>query len=333
MLSEDMVSSNEIHSYEVPVKTRYSTGKSLEIPQVHETKKPYIVVAIPAFNEEIAIGSMVLRSRKYADKVIVVDDGSKDRTAEIANMAGAEVIHHFINRGKGAAIKDAFEYATKANADILVLIDGDGQHNPDEIPVLLAPILKGEVDMVNGSRFLANVGNHVPKYRRFGLEVLTMATNAGTQMNITDTQNGFRAFSKKTFNSFSFGQSGMAIESEMLMDAAKSEMRIKEVPIDVRYDVDHASTYNPFKHGITVLGQIISIISVRRPLIFFCIPGAILLIVGMIAAFMTFSNFNATHSISIYYALIGALFVTIGIFSVFTGLILNAIQTTSERTH
>ncbi len=119
-----------------------------------------------------------------------------------------------------------------------MLIDGDGQHDPDEIPVLLAPILKGEADMVNGSRFLAQNGNHVPAYRRVGQEVLTMATNAGSHSNITDTQNGFRAFSKKTFNSFSFGQSGMAIESEMLMDASKAELRIKEVPIDVRYDVE-----------------------------------------------------------------------------------------------
>jgi glycosyltransferase involved in cell wall biosynthesis len=326
MLSEDIVNSNEIHSYEVPVKTRYSTGDVLESPQMHEPKKPYIIVAIPAFNEEIAIGSMVLRSRKYAVKVVVVDDGSKDRTAEIANMAGAEVIHHFNNRGKGAAIKDAFDYAKKARADILVLIDGDGQHNPDEIPVLLAPILKGEAEIVNGSRFLANIGNHVPKYRRFGQEVLTMATNAGTQMNITDTQNGFRAFSKKTFDCFSFGQNGMAIESEMLIDAARSDMKIIEVPIDVRYDIENSSTFSPLRHGLIVLGHVISLISQRRPLLFFCVPGAISLIIGMAAIFITFTNFNATHNISVYYAMTGAFCIILGLFSTFTGLILNAIQ-------
>jgi len=123
------------------------------------TNKPFVVVAIPAFNEEIAIGSVVLRSLKYADKVIVVNDGSKDRTAEIAKMAGADVIEHTTNGGKGAAIKDAFDYAKFVNADILVLIDGDGQHNPDEIPVLLAPILKGEADFVNGSRFINGNGH------------------------------------------------------------------------------------------------------------------------------------------------------------------------------
>ncbi len=337
MLSDDIAIANE-HQPRVKTKneltgTHLFTGKALESPLARAINKHLIIVAIPALNEEVAIGSMVLRSRKYADKVVVIDDGSKDRTAEIARMAGAEVILHMNNGGKGAAIKDAFIYAKKMNADILVLIDGDGQHNPDEIPVLLAPILKGEADMVNGSRFLVNSGNHVPAYRRFGQEVLTMATNAGTQMNITDTQNGFRAFSRKTFNCFSFDQSGMAIESEMLMDAAKAEMRIKEVPIDVRYDVANASTYNPFKHGIVVLGRIISIISERRPLMFFCVPGAALLFIGMIATFLTFSSFNATHVISLYYAMTGALCVTIGIFSSFTGLILNAIQTTSIRAH
>jgi glycosyltransferase involved in cell wall biosynthesis len=289
-------------------------------------KKPFVIVAIPAYNEEVAIGSVVLRSLKYADKVIVVNDGSKDRTAEIAKMAGADVIEHTTNSGKGAAVKDAFDYAKFVNADILVLIDGDGQHNPDELPVLLAPILEGEADLVNGSRFVNGNGHNVPKYRRLGQEVLTIATNTGTKLNITDTQNGFRAFSKKTFDCFSFHQKGMAIESEMLMDAANSEMRIKEVPINVKYDVAKASTYNPIKHGFNVLGHVISLVSQRRPLLFFCVPGALLLIIGIATAFMTFDIFNNTRNISILYAVITAMSVTIGTFSVFTGFILNAIR-------
>jgi glycosyltransferase involved in cell wall biosynthesis len=334
MLSEDVAAAKDYGSLkiinEANIKTHISVNEVPKIASAHIANKPFVVVAVPAFNEEVAIGSVVLRSKKYADKVIVIDDGSKDHTAEIAISAGAEVVPHFNNGGKGAAIKDAFTYAKKVNADILVLIDGDGQHNPDEIPVVIAPIMKGDADMVNGSRFLVQNGNHVPAYRRLGQEVLTFATNAGTNMHITDTQNGFRAFSKKTFDCFSFGQSGMAIESEMLMDAAKAEMRIKEVPIDVRYDVAKASTYNPIKHGLTVLGHIISLISERRPLLFFCVPGVILLAIGMVAAFMTFDSFNNTRNISIYYAMIGSACVIIGIFSSFTGLILNAITSTKK---
>ncbi len=285
-----------------------------------------VMVAIPAYNEEVAIGSIVLRSRKYADKVVVVDDGSVDKTAEIARMAGAEVISHKINEGKGAAIRDAFEYAKKTNTDILVLIDGDGQHNPDEIPLLLSPILNGEADVVNGSRFVNGNGRNVPRYRRLGQEVLTLATNTGTKMHITDTQNGFRAFSRKTFGCFGFRQNGMAIESEMLMDAANAEMRIKEVPIDVRYDVAKASTYNPITHGFVVLGSVISLISQRRPLMFFCVPGALVFVIGLFFAFLTFDAFNVTRNISIFYTMTTVTCIIVGTFSTFTGFILNAIQ-------
>lgn len=284
-----------------------------------------IIVAIPCFNEEIAIGSVVLRSQKYTDKVLVIDDGSKDKTAEIARIAGAEVIVHDTNQGKGAAIRDAFGYAKKTNADILVLIDGDGQHNPDEIPLLLGPITKGEADITNGSRFLVKNGNTVPGYRRIGQEVLTEATNIGAKLKITDSQNGFRAFSKKSFNCFSFRQNGMAIESEMLIDAAQAGLMIKEVPINVRYDVD-GSTMNPVSHGFVVLNPIIGLISQERPLLFFGVPGAMLLIIAAVFCLMVLDVFNATKVVAVGYSLIFMLCTILGIFSIFTGLMLWSIQ-------
>ncbi len=125
MMSPDVAIDNDNQS---SLKSKNDTSLGVKTPKtlndvlersIMRSAKPYVIVAIPAFNEEIAIGSMVLRSRKYADKVIVIDDGSKDRTAEIASMGGAEVIPHLNNGGKGAAIKDAFEYAKKAKADIL----------------------------------------------------------------------------------------------------------------------------------------------------------------------------------------------------------------------
>ncbi len=302
-----------------------SVNDSIEGSIKRSVNRPFIIVGIPAFNEEVAIGSMVLRARKYADKVIVIDDGSIDKTTDVAMTAGAHVVSKKNNGGKGAAIKDAFEYAKKVKADILVLIDGDGQHNPDEIPSLLAPIINGDADIVNGSRFLNNTKNHVPAYRRVGQEVLTLATNFGTKMHITDSQNGFRAFSKKSFECFTFKQNGMAIESEMLMDASKAKMRIREVPIDVRYDVN-GSTYNPIMHGLSVLGRVISIISERRPLIFFCVPGAVLLFIGLMATFEMFDIFNITRNISVYYAMVSSSCVILGVTSIFTGFILNAIQ-------
>jgi len=306
---------------------RHAHQRKIDTPTSEKlaVKRPKVLVAIPCYNEEIAIGTVVLKSLQHVDDVVVIDDGSKDMTAEIASMAGAEVVVHTQNQGKGAGIRHAFEYAQEADADILVLIDGDGQHNPDEIPRLIEPIIKGEADMVNGSRFLVKGGHHVPKYRRVGQEVLTIATTAGGSTGITDSQNGFRAFSKKTFGAFSFQQDGMAIESEMLMDAAKANLKIAEVQINVRYDVA-GSTYNPISHGFSVLGSIVKLISQKRPLLFFGIPGLIVLIGGTTMLFLVLTIFNETSKFSIGYTMVGMLGTLLGTFSVYTGLTLSSIQ-------
>jgi len=312
-----------LHGYSIVVNHDAKAPRALNL--VAQTEEPFIVVAIPAYNEEISIGSVVLRSLKYADKVIVINDGSKDKTSEIAKLAGADVIEHAANGGKGLAIKDAFDYAKNAKADILVLIDGDGQHNPDEIQSLLAPIVNGEAEIVNGSRFINCNKHNVPRYRRIGQEILTRATNAGTKLNITDTQNGFRAFSRKTFDCFSFQENGMAIESEMLMDAARARLRIKEVPINVRYDVQ-GSTYNPVSHGVSVLGKIISIVSQRRPLLFFGVPGVLLSLIGFVSFLVVLTSFNSTRNIEVGSTLITVLCIMLGVLGIFTSFILNAIE-------
>jgi len=114
------------------------------------------LILIPAYNEELTVGSVVALARKYGD-VLVVDDGSTDRTSEIAQRAGAVVIRHPVNRGKGAALKTGFEYALSREYEVVVTLDADGQHNPDEIPLLMEPIIRGEADLVIGSRYLNDV--------------------------------------------------------------------------------------------------------------------------------------------------------------------------------
>ena len=226
---------------------------------VKSTAPQNVTVILPAYNEEISIGSVVLLARYYADSVIVVDDGSSDRTAEIAKKAGAEVIIHEANKGKGAALKTGFAAADDLGADIIVTMDSDGQHNPAEIPKLVDPIIKGEADMVNGSRYLNGLDKNTPSYRRVGQTILDGATKLNSGLQITDSQSGFRAFSASTKNVFRFKAQGMAIESEMLADAGKSGLRIAEVEIGVRYDVD-CSTVNPIKHGFGVLFMILKFI-------------------------------------------------------------------------
>ena len=212
------------------------------------------IAIIPAYNEEVAISAIVKRSLKFVDYVLVVDDGSTDRTSQIAKDAGARVIKHYNNLGKGVSLKDAF--AEVRGYDIVVTIDGDGQHNPNEMPELMRPIREGRADIVNGSGYL-NGSDDASAYRRAGLRVLDIATNITSGTHVTDSQSGFRAFSGKTIPYFRFRDTGFGIESEMLADAAENNFRILEVPITVRYDVENPSTNGPVNHVMGVLFKII----------------------------------------------------------------------------
>lgn len=212
-----------------------------------------VVAIIPAYNEEKALADVIGKTLEHVDEVIVVDDGSSDKTSEVAIEAGARVIKHSVNLGKGEALKSGF----KAIGDdsIIITIDGDGQHNPSEIPDLVRPIIEDGADLVNGSRYMNGPEENTPAYRRVGQKVLDIATNISAGTKVTDSQSGFRAFSPKSKNVFRFKDTGFGIESEMLVDAAESGLKIVEVPITVRYDLD-GSTKDPITHGVGVLFNI-----------------------------------------------------------------------------
>ena len=212
-----------------------------------------VVAIIPAYNEEKALADVIGKTLEHVDEVIVVDDGSSDKTSEVAIEAGARVIRHSVNLGKGEALKSGF----KAIGDdsIIITIDGDGQHNPSEIPDLVRPIIEDGADLVNGSRYMNGPEENTPAYRRVGQKVLDIATNISAGTKVTDSQSGFRAFSPKSKNVFRFKDTGFGIESEMLVDAAEAGLKIVEVPITVRYDLD-GSTKDPITHGVGVLFNI-----------------------------------------------------------------------------
>lgn len=284
-----------------------------------------ILAAIPAFNEEIAIGSVVLRAKKHADTVIVIDDGSTDATSSVALAAGASILRHERNIGKGVAIRDAFFKAKELDADILVVLDADGQHNPDEIPDLITPIRDSSADMVIGSRFL-DKKSAIPKYRRAGQEVLTVLTNRVSHSSVTDSQSGFRAFSKKAIHSLSLQEVGIGIESAMLKAASDAGLQIAEVPISCRYDVEHASKMGSVRHGFSVVNTLLKIVEERRPLLVFGVPGLIVFLIGFGLGFWVVEVFIAKDELAIGTALISVLMVTVGIFSVFVGLMLHSIS-------
>lgn len=287
-----------------------------------------ITVIIPALNEEISIGSMVIKTKKYADHVIVVDDGSIDDTAEIARLAGADVIVHTKNRGKGEALKTGFFRASQNGTKIIVTIDADGQHDPSEIPIVVKPILSGKADMVIGSRYLN--GNNIPLYRRIGQKILDHVTNMNSGIGVADTQSGFRAFAIHTVSSFGFKQNGFSVESEMLADAANAGLVIKEVDIGVRYDVD-CSTENPVKHGLKVLINILQDMEFRRPLYYFTVPGMILGTIGLSMGLIFLQDFYIGKSLHFGPTLLMMLLTLIGLFLAFTGIILHSMSRLVQR--
>ncbi len=280
-----------------------------------------IAAILPAYNEEVSIGSIVLRAREYADRVIVIDDGSLDRTAEVARMAGAEVICHLRNYGKGAALKTGFDALN--GSDIIVTIDTDGQHDPAEIPKLVQPIITGEADMVNGSRYMNGNKKDTPLYRRLGQVILDKATNLDSGLSVTDSQSGFRAFASSAKGAFKFKQSGLAIESEMLADAAEAGLRIKEVEIGVRYDVD-GSSENPVAHGLRILIRVLHDMELRRPLYYFTVPGIAMATVGIGMGLEFLRIFYHGGSLMYGPTLLMVLLTLIGSFMAMTGIILHS---------
>jgi glycosyltransferase involved in cell wall biosynthesis len=211
---------------------------------------PTIIAAIPCFNEQGFIGDVVTRTKKYVERVIVIDDGSTDKTGQAARAAGAEVVRHENRRGAGAATRSAFEAAKKAKADILLTLDGDGQHNPDEIPRLLSAIVPDQADLVIGSRFL-KMETNMPGYRKFGIDVITWLYNLGSKLKITDSQSCFRAYSRRLIDALRITEDGFGFSVQVLIQARRRGFRIKEVPISCLYHAQ-GSSLSPVVHGLGV---------------------------------------------------------------------------------
>jgi glycosyltransferase involved in cell wall biosynthesis len=234
---------------------------------------------IPAYNEENSISNVVTKSLPHVDRVIVCDDGSTDNTAKVAREAGAIVITQS-NQGYGAAISSLFDYARKENAQIMITLDGDGQHNPNQIPLLVDAITTHSVDVAVGSRFLDDT-TKASGYRKTGIKIITSASNYGTNFKISDSQSGFRAYSKDAIDAIHPTEQGMSVSTEILLKISNKGLSIAEVPITVSYEGD-TSEQHSVTHGVGVLANTIKYVSIKHPLQFYGIPGVGLIISGLI---------------------------------------------------
>jgi glycosyltransferase involved in cell wall biosynthesis len=281
-----------------------------------------LMICIPAFNEEKTIAEVVKGAKKFTSDVVVYDDGSVDNTHLCARNAGATIIRHPKNKGYGAAIKALFVDAKTRNAEIMITIDSDGQHDVSQIPKLLEPILRGEADIVIGSRFLNRDSiEMVPLYRKLGIKVITNVTKRASDSNITDAQSGFRAYNRKAISELDLTEDGMGISTEILIRAHQNGLVIKEVPIIIRYDVEYPFTQNPVVHGLDVFTKAVQMLSFKRPLLFYGLPGICLLVGAAIIAGFSLEIYSQTRYVSTNMILISVALALIGIILIVTGCI------------
>jgi glycosyltransferase involved in cell wall biosynthesis len=285
-------------------------------------KRTRILVGIPAYNEENTIAKVIVNSKAYADLIIVADDGSTDNTELIAKSLGATVIRHTRNLGKGEAVRTIFMQAKRIKADALVTLDADGQHDPHDIPKLVRPILEDQADVIVGSR--ENV--ETPKLRAAGVRMLNLVTavrdiDGGT----VDAQSGFRAYSRRAIDKLHFDEPSMGAEAVALKSANTLGLRIKQVPITIKYlgGTDHS--LNPVSHFSDVLVAVIKEVVLKRPVRSLGIPGLILVIVGLYWWVRILDIYNATRQFAIGNALVASVVLLAGFFMVISAMMLIAI--------
>ena len=283
-----------------------------------------ITVGIPAYNEEKNIASIIVKLKKIVDTIIVCNDGSNDSTSEIAKNLGVIVIDHSKNLGYGAGIHSIFRKAREINSDVLVTIDADGQHRIEDIKKVVEPIEKGEADLIIGSRFLDTTQKQIPGYRKIGIKLITKVTNSSLKNKITDSQSGFRAYSKNVVSKLNVSDSGMGISTEILIKSSALGFRIAEVPITVLYDGD-TSTHNPVSHGTSVLFSTLKYTSIEHPLKFYGIPSVILLIIGATFSYFAVQYYVEIGRLNTNLTIVSATVVLIGIVLLITAILLYSL--------
>lgn len=282
-----------------------------------------LVALVPAYNEERFIGSLVLAAKPFVDYIIVVDDGSVDRTCQIAQAAGAIVLRHQINQGKAAAVNTGFNYIRRLKPTAVVMLDGDGQHSAEDIPGMLAPVIEDGADIVVGSRFL-ELKSEIPAYRKVGQHGLTFLTNLASGVRVSDSQSGYRAFSGRAIEALTFGQGGFSLESEMQFLANEHKLRLVEVPIRAIYA--EPAKRNPVSHGMQVVNAVLRLVGQTRPLFYFGVPGLLILLMGLSLGLYVVQIYASSRQLAQGYALITVMLSVIGLLLMFSAIILHSVR-------
>jgi len=250
---------------------------------------PHVVVGIPAYNAADTVGDVVRQASRYADVVVVVDDGSADDTAEAARSAGALVVEHTRNRGYGGALKTAFREADRLGAEHLVLMDADGQHDGADIPRLVERQTDTGAEIVIGSRYVEGSRTQLPLVRRFGLGIINVLTNLSLgrirpRNYVHDTQSGFRAYDREAIESLAADPDigdRMGASTDIIYHAHQQGYDMAEVGITISYAVEHGSTLNPVAHGYDLVRNIVYTLTVVHPFKTLGVIGGVLATLGI----------------------------------------------------
>ncbi len=304
------------------------------VPESEPESTSSAVAAIPAYNEAHTIDEVVEETTLYVDEVVVIDDGSDDDTAAVADAAGAKVIEHETNEGYGAALKTAFAMAADRGVDQLVILDGDGQHEPKDIPRLLERLDETDSEIAIGSRLTEDGTTDIPFYRRIGLAVVNILTNVSMGVTdrgqwVADTQSGFRAYDRSAIESLAADPSigsDMDASTDILYHGYKQDYDIEEVGTTVYYDVENGNTEHPISHGLRLVHNILNTVEREQPIMFVGVPGFLMAIFGLTLGYLALSNFLATGSFPLGLALASSVIFLTGLFFGLTATVLHALK-------
>lgn len=259
-----------------------------------EYRLPYVVVFIPAYNEENSIGQVIEginkryvghKEKNYILEVIVVDDGSKDKTSRVAKRAGVKkIVSHPYNRGLGAATRTGLETALEMGADIAVKIDADFQHDPTDIKKVIRPILDEQADCVFGSRFMGGLKYKMPSHRAWGNRFFSWLVSFLTGLKVTDGQTGLMAFHKKYLAKFEI-ISDYNETQQLIIDSWAKHMRVMEVPVVFRKRKTGTS-FISLKYPFKVLPTIFRLFTYTNPLKVFIPLGLLFILIGIIVGIL-----------------------------------------------
>jgi glycosyltransferase involved in cell wall biosynthesis len=287
-----------------------------------------LIIYMPAFNEEANIQQVIANLPHKLENIdliqyLVIDDGSTDKTAVIAQSAGAQVVLHGRNRGVGAAFQSAIQFALENDADVLVGIDADGQFDPAEIPALIGPIIANKADMVVGNRFTSGLPENMPRLKYWGNEKVAQLVSYITGQKFQDVSCGFRSYSREAllrlnvFAEFTYTH-------ETILSLVYQRGNVMEYPIKVKYDPERKSRVagSIVRYAVQTSKIILRVLLDYRPIRVFGVIGGVLIWIGIIfvlyllghyALMQTFTPYKSLGFIGLGFVIFGMLVLLIAL--------------------